>query len=927
MPTLTLIDGSGFVFRAYHAIPHLSSSKGVPTNAVYGFTTMLLKALREHAPTHVALVFDAGRKSFRNELYADYKANRPPPPDDLIPQFPLVRDVARALNVPVLEEVGFEADDIIATLADRARAQGFDVVVVTGDKDFTQLVDDRLTLYDPMAEASGRGGWLRAPEVVAKMGVPPERVVEYQSLLGDKVDNVPGIPGVGEKTAAALIQHFGTVEAMLARPEEIPAAVTRGGEKLREKIVAGAERLRLNRKLVELRRDLELPFEPGAFARRPIDADRARALFKELEFGRLLRDLQAAEGAAGAGPVARGAEADAPPPAPRDEAAGVAVAPAAGPLADVKVEVLLDEPALRDAVAALAGAPAGIVPILGEGSPLRARVVGLGFAGAGRAWYLPIGHHYLGGPAQLGVEAIAKGLAPLVAGPAPRHLHDRKRALHALGRLGLELTAPGEDTDLASRLLVPTRREHLLEDVARERAGVDLPAAPLAARGGPGIDGLPVDAVGAWAGAAAVALPAVASGVIAALETRGLTRLYREVELPLVPVLAEMERTGIAVDRGAMEGMSAEFGAAMRELEARIHSAAGHSFNVASTRELARVLFEELALPVQRKLKTGPSTDQEVLEKLAELHPLPGLVLEHRSLSKLKGTYVDALPLLIDEADGRIHTTFNQAGAATGRLSSSDPNLQNIPIRTEISRRIRAAFVAPPGMRLVSADYSQIELRILAHYAKDPALRESFRRGEDVHTRTAAQTFEVAPDQVTPDQRRIAKVLNFGIAYGLSAFGLAARLDLPRDRAQAIIDAYFKRYAGVRRWLDETIAEAKRAGSVRTLWGRERPLPEITSRNPGLRMAAERMAVNTPIQGTAADIVKLAMLRVHAALPGASARSRLLLQVHDELVVEAPEAEVAGVEALLRREMAQAATLDVPLDVEVGHGRSWSEAH
>ncbi|HSN14852.1 MAG TPA: 5'-3' exonuclease H3TH domain-containing protein, partial [Anaeromyxobacteraceae bacterium] len=326
MPTLTLIDGSGFIFRAYHAIPHLSSSKGVPTNAVYGFTTMLLKALREHAPTHVALVFDAGRKSFRNDLYADYKANRPPPPDDLIPQFPLVRDVARALNVPVLEEVGFEADDIIATLADRARAQGFDVVVVTGDKDFTQLVDDRLTLYDPMAEASGRGGWLRAPEVVAKMGVPPERVVEYQSLLGDKVDNVPGIPGVGEKTAAALIQHFGTVEAMLARPEEIPAAVTRGGEKLREKIVAGAERLRLNRKLVELRRDLELPFEPGAFARRPIDADRARALFKELEFGRLLRDLQAAEGAAGAGPVARGAEEDAPPPAPRDEAAGVTVA-------------------------------------------------------------------------------------------------------------------------------------------------------------------------------------------------------------------------------------------------------------------------------------------------------------------------------------------------------------------------------------------------------------------------------------------------------------------------------------------------------------------------------------------------------------------------------------------------------------------------
>ncbi len=710
MPTLTLIDGSGFIFRAYHAIPHLSSSKGVPTNAVYGFTTMLLKALREHAPTHVALVFDAGRRSFRNDLYPDYKANRPPPPDDLVPQFPLVRDVARALNVHVLEEVGFEADDIIATLADRARAQGFDVVVVTGDKDFTQLVDDRLVLYDPMAEASGRGGWLRVPEVIAKMGVPPEQVVEYQSLLGDKVDNVPGIPGVGEKTAAALIQHFGTVEAMLARPDEIPTAVTRGGEKLKEKIVASAERLRLNRKLVELRRDLSLPFEPGAFARRAIDPERARALFKELEFGRLLRDLQAAELGAG-GP----AHLDASAAPAGSQAAPAASAPPATPTPaeHAKVEVLLDEGALGEAVASVAGVAAGILPVLGAGSPMRALVVGVAFAGGGRAFYVPLTHHYLGAPAQLGAGAVAKGLAPLVSGALPRHAHDRKRALHALARIGLALTAPGEDTDLANRLLVPTRREHLLEDVARERAGIDLPPEPVAARGGPGLEGLPVEAIAPWAGTSAAALPRVADAIVAELEARGLSRLYREVELPLVPVLAEMERTGIGVDRGAMEGMSAEFGGAMRELEARIHSAAGHSFNIASTRELARVLFEELSLPVQRQLKTGPSTDQEVLEKLAELHPLPGLVLEHRSLSKLKGTYVDALPLLIDPADGRIHTTFNQAGAATGRLSSSDPNLQNIPIRTEISRRIRAAFVAAGG------DAARVG-RLLADRAADP---------------------------------------------------------------------------------------------------------------------------------------------------------------------------------------------------------------
>jgi DNA polymerase-1 len=399
------------------------------------------------------------------------------------------------------------------------------------------------------------------------------------------------------------------------------------------------------------------------------------------------------------------------------------------------------------------------------------------------------------------------------------------------------------------------------------------------------------------------------------------------VERPLVPVLAEMEQAGIAVDRSAMEGMSAEFGRAMEDLEARIHAEAGHSFNVASTRELAQVLFTELELPVLKRLKTGPSTDQDVLEKLAEQHALPRLVLEHRSLAKLKGTYVDALPQLVDPRDGRIHTTFHQAGAATGRVSSSDPNLQNIPVRTELSRRIRAAFVAPPGRRLLSADYSQIELRILAHFSDDPALIEAFRSREDVHTRTAAETFGVTPESVTPDQRRIAKVLNFGIAYGLSAFGLAQRLDLPSAEAQAIIDRYFARYAGVRRWIDQAVEEARREGESRTLYGRLRAMPEIGARNPGLRMAAERTAINTPIQGTAADIVKIAMLRVHAAVASAGHDARLLLQVHDELVLEVAERDVEAVGATVRREMEGAAALKVPLDVEVGHGRSWAEAH
>jgi DNA polymerase-1 len=542
---------------------------------------------------------------------------------------------------------------------------------------------------------------------------------------------------------------------------------------------------------------------------------------------------------------------------------------------------------------------------------------------------VPIQHRYLGAPPQLAVPEVAKTLRPLLDDPAVEvHAHGLKLEIHALRHLGLPAPARGIDTELASHLLLTSRREHALADVARERLGVELPPAPAdAGKGGGDPASFPVEETAAHAGAAAALLPALAAVLVRALGDEGLSRLHDEIERPLVPVLAGMEQAGIAVDSAAMGSMSTEFGAAMQELEKRIHAAAGRAFNVASTRELAQVLFVELGLPVVKRLKTGPSTDQDVLEKLSEEHPLPRLVLEHRSLSKLKGTYVDALPALIDPADGRIHTTFNQAGAATGRLSSQDPNLQNIPVRTELSRRIRAAFVAPAGKLLLSADYSQIELRILAHYAQDPSLLESFRMREDVHSRTAAETFGVPATEVTPDQRRVAKVLNFGIAYGLSAFGLAQRLDMPPSEAQAVIDRYFARYAGVKRWLDATVAAARESGEVRTLWGRRRELPEIRSRNPGLRQAAERMAVNTPIQGTAADIVKIAMLRVDRALAQGGFAARMLLQVHDELVLEVPSGEAVPVEALVRVAMEGAADLLVPLDVEVGKAASWAAAH
>jgi DNA polymerase-1 len=488
------------------------------------------------------------------------------------------------------------------------------------------------------------------------------------------------------------------------------------------------------------------------------------------------------------------------------------------------------------------------------------------------------------------------------------------------------------DTELASRLLLPTRREHALADVARERISCELPRDPSggdAARKSErvAVEGLEVETVASWAGPCAASIADLASALDRALAESGLAALYRDVEAPVVPVIFEMERAGILVDKGAMAGMSEEFGRSMEDLETRIFASAGRRFNVASTRELAQVLFTELELPVLKRLKTGPSTDQDVLEKLAEQHELPRLVLEHRTLAKLKGTYVDALPQLVDPADGRIHTTFHPSGAATGRLSSSDPNLQNIPIRTELSRRIRAAFVAPEGRRLLSADYSQIELRILAHYSDDPALLEAFRNREDIHTRTAAETYGVDRAAVTPDMRRVAKMLNFGIAYGLSAFGLSQRLDLPGAEAQKIITRYFERYAGVKRYVDWAVDEARKKGESRTLFGRVRAMPDIAARNPALRNAAERTAINMPIQGTAADIVKLAMIKVDRAIRQEGRDAILLLQVHDELVLEVAEREVAAVEALVRREMAAAAELKVPLDVEVGHGRSWAEAH
>jgi DNA polymerase-1 len=890
-PTLTLIDGSSYIFRAYHAIPHLSTSRGVPTNAVYGFTLMLLKALREGDPTHVGIAFDLEARTFRQGIDPSYKANRPPPPEDLVPQFALVREVVRALNLPVLEYQGYEADDVIATLTRQAVADGFRVLIITGDKDFMQLVSEHVELYDSMSDKH-----TRLADVPERLGVRADQVVEYMSLIGDDVDNVAGVPKVGPKTAAALIQKFGTSEEIIARVDEVEKSDIRGAKTLAQRLREHVETIRKAKLLVTLKADLALQSAPKDLARRFMDEPAVRKLFTELEFTRLLRDL---------------------PPPPITEAKAI-------------IKTVLDEAGLDDLARRMMAAPQIAVRVFcaaagARTEPLVGLAVGLG---GGEAFYLPLKHHYLGMPRQLPRELVADKLKPVLEDPArPKVGHDLKSDYLALKQLGITLRGLVCDVELASYLLNASRREHLLSDLARERLGLELPG-DVRLSGAKKRDGrdVQVEEGAAFAASGADAAHQLAAKLMPELEEQRLMPLYRDLELPLLPILAEMELAGVKIDKAAMARIDEEVTRQLADHEEQVYELAGGSFNVNSNQQLAQVLFEDLKLPVVRKTKSGPSVDQEVLEKLSEQHPLPKAIIEYRSLFKLKGTYLDALPALV-EKDGRIHTSFNQATTATGRLSSSDPNLQNIPVRTELGKRVREAFVAEDGFRLISADYSQIELRVLAHVSEDPALLDAFRKGEDVHTRTAAEVYGVAPEAVTEEMRRAAKAINFGIAYGLTSYGLGQRLDLPGAEAQAIINRYFERYKGVREWLDETILQVRQTAEVATLFGRRRFVAEISSRNPATRMGAERIAVNTPIQGTAADLIKRAMIEVDRRLKAEKLRTRLILQVHDELLLEAPEDEVEKARVLVVEAMKGAGQLKVELLVEAGVGKSWAEAH
>ncbi len=860
---LYLIDGSGYVYRAFHALPALSTSQGLPTNAILGFANMLAKLLRERRPARLAVVFDAPGATFRDELYAGYKQTRPPMPAELRPQLPYIRRLVAALRLPAIEEPGVEADDVLGTLAAQASAAGLETVIVTGDKDMMQLVDERTTLYDTMRDRR-----IGVAEVRERFGVDPPYVPDVLGLMGDATDDIPGVPGIGEKTATALVQKIGPVETILERLDLVEQSGVRGAKKLRETLGREADVARLSKTLATIRCDLPVRLDLDAIRWAGPDTEALRALLAELEMRSLLRDL------GGAGE----------------------------PLA-VAVRELADAPAVTAALQALRAAPA--LSLVAEFDSPRATAAALRrLAVAAPADPVLI----VTGP---DAGDVQQALAPALGDLAVEKIGADLKALRvALARRGLTLAGPAFDVALASYCLNPSRPDHGIASLAEDILGVPVEVG----------DGAP-----SLARAARVAHPLRAE-LAARLRTHEMDALFRDLEMPLAEVLAGMELAGITVDRPALAALSAEFGARMSRLLTEIHADAGGEFNVNSPPQLREVLFERLKIPTRgvRRGKTGLSTDVDVLTRLAHEHPLPRKILEYRALSKLMSTYVDALPALVDPRTGRLHTSFNQTVAATGRLSSSDPNLQNIPVRSEAGRRIRAAFVAAPGCRLISADYSQIELRLLAHLAEDPALIDAFAHDEDIHARTAREVFgQLAP----AEGRRLAKVMNYGIVYGMGAGRAAREMGVTVAEAEAYIEGYFARYPGVRRFVDQTIATARERGYVATVLGRRRYFPELSARDPAVRQFAERAATNTPIQGSAADLIKLAMLEVARRLRAAGLRAQLLLQVHDELVLEAPDAEAPRVVDLVREAMEGVWPLEVPLRVDVKSGAHWAEVH
>ncbi|RLJ68311.1 DNA polymerase I [Sulfurisoma sediminicola] len=906
MATLLLVDGSSYLYRAFHALPDLRSPSNAPTGAVYGVISMLRRLESDYKSDYRAVVFDAKGRTFRDDWYPEYKAHRPPMPDDLVAQIEPLHACVEALGWPLLMIDGVEADDVIGTLARAAAAAGIETVISTGDKDLTQLVDDHVRLVNTMSNET-----LDAAAVLEKFGVPPERIVDYLALVGDAVDGVPGVEKVGPKTAVKWLNAYGSLDGVVANADRIGGKV---GENLRKHL----DFLPLGRKLVTVACDVALPLAVTDLAPRPHARERLAELFAQLGFRTWLREV---EGGAAA--------ADAAGPATAVLEQTSSAAPDRSGYEAILTPAQLDAWLAKIGQAQLTSLDTETTDL----DPMQARLVGISFCIApGEAAYLPLGHVYAGAPDQLPLHDTLAQLKPWLESPQHRKVGQHlKYDRHVLSNHGIELRGIVDDTLLESYVL-ESDKSHDLGALAMRHCGLETISYDEVT--GKGASRISFAQVALEQAAEYAAEDAdVTLRVHEALAPRlaaeeKLERLYRDIELPVAEVLYRMERTGMLIDGASLTRQSDELGRRMLELEARAHEAAGQPFNLNSPKQLGEILFERQGLPVIKRTPTkAPSTDEEVLEQLALDYPLPRLILDYRSVAKLKNTYTDKLPKMVNAATGRVHTSFSQAVAVTGRLASSEPNLQNIPVRTAEGRRIRSAFIAPSGCRIASADYSQIELRIMAHLSNDARLLEAFARGEDVHRATAAEIFGVTPLEVGPDQRRAAKVINFGLIYGMSAFGLARELGLERAAAASYMERYFARYPGVARYMEETRQLAKEKGYVETVFGRRLWLPEIRSSNVGRRQGAERAAINAPMQGTAADLIKLAMIAVQGWLDDARMESKLILQVHDELVLEVPDAEIAAVRHELPRLMGGVATLAVPLLVEIGIGANWDEAH
>ena len=915
---LILVDGSSYLFRAYHALPALTNSKGLNTGAAKGVIGMIRKLVSDYAGDQVVVVFDAKGPTFRNDIYAEYKANRPPMPDELREQIEPIHQTIRAMGLPLICIGGVEADDVIGTLSVQAAAQKREVVISTGDKDMAQLVNDHVTLINTMNNTT-----MDHNGVVEKFGVPPDLIIDLLALMGDKVDNIPGVAGVGEKTATALLQHLGGIDAIFNQLEAVPDLPIRGAKSLATKLADAKEDAELSYELATIKTDCDLGLGEGDLDSNPPDQEALIGLFRELEFKTWLDALlQGTDGAASSGPG-------------EDVGDGTLAAEPARASDAVDVTTVLDQAVLDEWLAKLQGAT--LFAFDTETTSLDymvAEVVGVSFAvEAGAAAYVPLAHDYPGAPDQLNREAVLEALKPLLedeqVAKVGQHL---KYDANVLANHGITLRGIHDDTMLESYVLDAAGSRHDLDTLALKYLGQrTIHFEDIAGKGAKQLtfNQVPIEQAAPYAAEDAAVTLRLHQLLSEKLDQEpALATLYRGLEIPLVSVLSRIERNGALVCRDTLAAHSQELGERILALESQAHELAGGPFNLGSPKQLGEILFNQLELPVLRKTPKGaPSTAEDVLAELAFDYPLPAVLMEYRGLSKLKSTYTDKLPEMIDTRTGRVHTSYHQAVTATGRLSSSDPNLQNIPIRTEEGRRIRQAFIAAPGHQIVAADYSQIELRIMAHLSQDTGLLTAFAEGVDVHSATAAEVFGVGIDAVSGDQRRKAKAINFGLIYGMSAFGLGKQLGIGRNEAQEYIDLYFARYPGVADYMARTRESAHQTGYVETLRGRRLYLPEINARNRQRQQAAERTAINAPMQGTAADIIKMAMLAVDAWLMDSKINARLIMQVHDELVFEVESGAVEELSETVSQLMSGVGVLDVPLLVEAGTGDNWDQAH